>query len=206
MTSDKDISSFDRRLADQVRNKWEKYKIYRIDLTDVHTDHEINLAGNFLVVESVSNASVTTTIKLDGTRADPIELELQTQVRTVFTKLYLTNTAQTDQWIEILVGCDFEIDRPTAPVTIETQGVQVLTNVAADTNTVGPDVPCSAVFIKADVANVGVVWVDFRTPAVQNACLPFDPGDWSKHYLPNLNLVNANFEIANERLLVVPEG
>ncbi len=198
--------NFDEKLNEQVLKRYEKYKIYRIHLTDVHTDHEINLAGSFLVVESVSNASVTATIKLDGTWADSIALELQTEIRTVFTKLYLTNTAQTDQWIVILVGCDFEIDRPTAPVTIETQSVQVMTNVAADTNTVGPDVPCSAVFIKADVANTGVVWVDFRTAAVQNACLPFDPGDWSKHYLPNLNLVNANFEIADERLLIVGEG
>ena len=197
---------FEQKLNEQVLKRFEKYKTYRIELTDVHTDHEINLAGSFLVVENVSNAGVTATVKLDETRADPIELKLHTIIRTVFTKLYLTNNVQTDQWIEILVGCDFEIDRPTAPVGIETQGVQVMTNGAANVNTVGPDVPCSAVFIKADVANAGVVWVDFRTAAVQNACLPFDPGDWSKHYLPNLNLINANFEIANERLLVVPEG
>lgn len=200
------MKDFEKALNEQVLKRYEKYKTYRIALTDVHTAHEINLAGSFLVVESVSNAGVTATIRLDETRLDPIELKLHTIIRTVFTKFYLTNTAQKDQWIEILVGCDFEIDRPTAPVTIETQAVQVLTNVAANVNTVGPDVPCSAVFIKADVANVGVVWVDFRTAAVQNACLPFDPGDWSKHYLPNLNLVNANFEIANERLLIVGEG
>ena len=195
---------FDQKLNEQALRRYEKYKIYRIDLSTVHTDHEINLPGNFLFVEQVSSAAVQATIKLDETRTDAIILELHTTIRTMFLRLYLTNAAQTGQWIEILVGADFEIDRP--PVGNETQAVQVLTNVAANANTVGPDVPCSAVFIKADVANTGVVWVDFRTPAVQNACLPFDPGDWSKHYLPNLNLVNANFEIANERLLIVGEG
>jgi len=196
---------WDEKLKQQVERRFEQYKTVRLDLTDAHQDFLWTIAGNFIYVEKVSSVSAEAQIKLNYTRADTINLFLHTRIKTMFTALYITNTAQAGEWIELLIGCEFEMFRADPGRNIESQACVVLTNVAANVNTPGPAQLCDIVLFKADVANVGVVWVDFGAAAVQNACLPMDPGDWSRHHLSNLNQLNANFEIANERLIVVPE-
>lgn len=199
------MSNFEKKLSEQVEKRYEKYKTYRINLSTANLDHQISLAGNFLCIDEVSSGSAQAQIKIDHDRSDPINLQLHTIIKTMFYTLFLSNEAQPGEWIEILVGCDFDLIRREVGKIIESQSCVVITNVAANTNTVGPASVSDIVLFKADVVNVGVVWIDFGIPAVQNACLPMDPGDWSRHHLSNLNQLNVNFEIANERLIVVPE-
>jgi len=79
----------------------------------------------------------------------------------------------------------------------------IITNVAADANTVGANHACKRVLIRAHTINTGLVWVDFNNAAVALACYPLAAGDSVGVPLTNTNLVNCLFKVANEKVTVV---
>lgn len=199
------MDNWDQQLIEQVKRGFDRYKTLRLNLSTAHIDHYFSLAGDFIYVEKVSSATVTATIKLNRMINDPINLFLHTQISTIFTGFYLSNVAQSDEWIELVIGCQFMIRREAVGYLRQAQSCVVITNAAANTNQAGPDQISDQVFLKADVKNTGIVWVEFGTAAIQDACAPFDPGEGGRFKVPNLNQININLEVANERLFVVPE-
>lgn len=79
----------------------------------------------------------------------------------------------------------------------------IITNAAADANTVGANHACKRVLVRAHTINTGLVWVDFQTAAVALACYPLAAGDSVSVPLTNTNLVNCLFKVANEKVTVV---
>ncbi len=203
--SDKDISSWDQRLGDQVNRKHDNYVTLRIMLDDARDRQPIGIAGEYIYVKKVSSGSAEATIRLDRNTNDELDLARGAKTETVFRDFYITNTAQAGEWIDLLIGINFKYERPAGDPHLEAQAIVVVTNGSANTNTIPSAQIAERVLIKADVVNTGIVWVNFGTVAAQNACLPLDPGESTQVSLSNLNRINANFEVADERLFIVNE-
>lgn len=128
MKSDKDIGSFEQRLADQVRSKWENYIVKRFDLSTARTDEELCLAGERLIVMRASSPFANATVKLNRNTNHSLRLADNIRIETLFGKFYLTNAAQADQWLDIIIGANFEykkkvecgyIERTPEPLVVD---------------------------------------------------------------------------------------
>lgn len=203
--SDRDIGSFEERLKDHAIKQWSNIERLRIDLTDARNIYLYDIAGEYIAVEKTSSAPAAATIRLDRTNRDEIHLVRGRIIETLFAKFHISNAAQAGEWIDIVIGRNFRtwLDG-SANRNAESQQVLNVTNIAANANTVCAAGDVQAAHIKADVNNAGIVWVDFGAAAVQNGCIPLDPGEWVIMPLSNTNRINANFEIANEILYITP--
>lgn len=83
---------------------------------------------------------------------------------------------------------------------------EIVTNAAADTNTVCAAHACKSALVRAHITNTDLVWVDFRTAAVEFACYPLDAGDAIAVRIENTDQINALFKVANEKVTVVYQG
>ncbi len=205
--SDRDIISWDHRLSEQHLRGWDNYVRRRIDLTDARAIEYLGISGEFLYVERVSSGSANALIRLNRNTNDEIGLDSGTVIKTIFTSVYLTNTAQAGEWIDLIIGINFEYYNETAQAAMsaKAQPVVPLTHANADTNVVPAAQICNAVLIKADTNNTADAWIDFGTAAVQNACFPLSPGDSVTVHLANLNEINANFEVGGENVFIIYE-
>ena len=86
------------------------------------------------------------------------------------------------------------------------QSVAIITNGAADTNTIGADHPCTRALIKTFEGNAGLAWVNFKTPAVENACNDLPAGKAVSVPLENTNQINVLFKTANDKVAVTYEA
>lgn len=109
--SDKDIKTWDQRLIDQVRLGWENYKHIRIDLATARTDLSFNVAGEFIYVEASSSTLAVAKIKLNRNTNDALDFELGTLIRTIFVEVFITNAALPGEWLDLLVGINFEYEK-----------------------------------------------------------------------------------------------
>jgi hypothetical protein len=204
--SDRDIQNWDQRLKDQVLLRWENYVRRRIDLSIARAAQFWALTGEYVYVEKVSSASAKAAISFNRNTNDQLELVQGTEIKTVFEACYITNIAQPGEWIDLLIGINFEYRKRTGQGRLLcAQPAVKLTHANANTNVTPSSQICTQALIKADVQNTGIAWIDFGTAAVQNACLPLDPGDWTVVDLSNLDLVNANFEVGGECVFIVYE-
>lgn len=206
--SDRDIKNWEVRLRSQVLRNWHNYDRHRIDLADSRAAELWGYAGEFLYVEKASSESALATIRLNRNRNDAIDLQVGTTIKTVFKEFYITNTAQAGEWIDIIIGINFEYYKQFAAGGVlgsEAQQVLNLTHANPDTNVVAAAHVCDRALIKADVSNTQTAWIDFGVAAVQNNCLPLDPGEWHRVSLSNTDRINANFEVGGETVYIVYE-
>jgi len=206
--SDRDIEKWEKRLKDQVLRDWHNYDRHRIDLADARAAEFWGYAGEFLCVEKASSASALATIRLNRNTNDAIDLRVGTVIKTIFKDFYITNTAQVGEWIDIIIGINFEYYKKLAAggvISSEAQQVLNLTHAVADTNVAAAAHVCNRALIKADVNNTQTAWLDFGVAAVQNDCMPLDPGEWVKVQLSNTDRINANFEVGGEIVYIVYE-
>lgn len=201
---DREILQWNKRLADQVNRGWDNYKHVHIDLSTARIDEPVRITGEFLYVEESSGAAAVAKIKLNRNTNDALDLEKGVEIKTVFIEVYITNEALEDEWLDLVIGINFEyyqaIDRGD-----EVQQVLNLTHANPNTNVAAAANPCNQALIKADVNNTQVAWVDFGVAAVQNDCLPLDAGEWVRIKISNTDLINANFEVGGEIVFIVFE-
>lgn len=197
------IDTWDDRLKLQADRKWENYKTLRISLDTARTNHRYDLAGDFLYVEAYSSPSAAATAKFNKNTNDPLDLKHNTRIETVFTTLYITNEAQAGEWIELIVGIDFRKYDPEITSRPEPQAVIELTHASADTNVTPAAQIAGFVIIKAHSRNTDIAWIDFGQAAVQDSCLPLEPGDEIAIPISNLDQINANFEVGGEKVWIV---
>ena len=205
---DRDIKNWDLRLKDQVLKGWENYFRRRIHLTDARTAEFWGVTGEFLYVEEVSSKSAAAAIRLNLNTNDEIDLQTGVVIKTVFKEFYITNTAQAGEWIDIIVGINFEYYKHHAGDAIagaEAQAVVKLTHANPNTNVAAAAQICNRALIKADVNNTQTAWIDFGIAAVQNACHPLDPHEAIEVSLSNLDRINANFEVGGECVFITYE-
>ena len=196
--------NWDERLGDQVKKGWENYKKKRLDLSAAQELLRLDLAGEFLYVEAVSSASAIATVRLNRNSNDEITLSHQTKIRTIFTTLFITHTAQAGEWIDLIIGINFEYFKPDN-IRDEVQQVLNLTHANPDTNVAGAANICNTALIKADVLNTDIAWIDFGVAAVQDSCMPLDPGEWIRVSISNTDQINANFEVGGEIVYICYE-
>lgn len=202
--SDREIRSFGDRLMDHVTAKWSNYERFRLELDNARNYLEITIAGEFIAVERASSGHATAEIRLDWPNRDEINFDQARIVQTVFERLYISNAAQTGEWLDIIIGRNFKTWKDCTALQ-GGEALQVLNvTAAADTNIACAAQACRAAHIKADVENTGITWIDFGAAAVQSGCTPLDPGEWIIIPLSNTNRINANFEVANEIAYITP--
>lgn len=195
------------RLKNQVDRRFDNVKKIRIDLTTARTDQLYNVPGDYLYVEAASSCIAAATFKINKDAGVSTDLIAGTKIETVFNVFFVSNAALPGQWLDLIIGIDFRLSRDFAAANFGiAQPAAVITNVAANTNTVGADKAVLRVLIKADVKNTGIAWINFGAAAVQDLCTPFDPGEWISVHLINTNKINVNFEIAGEKVFVTSES
>jgi len=204
--SDRDIKNWDERLNDHVQKRYDNYVRHRINLDTARADEFLSIAGEFIYVERVSSKSAYLQARLDKKRNKQLDIIAGVRIKTVFNCLYLTNTAQAGEWLDLLIGINFEYNKPFSKAgRAEAQQVLNLTHANADTNVAAAANPCNAALIKADVQNTGISWIDFGVAAVQNSCVPLDAGEWIRVSISNTDQINANFEVGGEVVFIVYE-
>ena len=205
--SDREIKNWEERLRNQVLKEWHNYDRHRIDLSTVRIAEPWYYPGEFLYIEKVSSESALATIRLNRNTNDAIDLQVGTVIKTIFKEFYITNTAQADEWIDIIIGINFEYYKQFAAggLISEAQQVLNLTHANPNTNVAAAAHVCNRALIKADVNNTQTAWIDFGVAAVQNNCLPLDAGEWIRVQLSNTNRINANFEVGGEIVYIVYE-
>ena len=197
------MKSWELRLQEQVNRDWKSYKVYRLDLAAGRNNQRHSFPGDFLAVESASSLNALATIKLNRTAAENINLQYGTFIETVFIELYISNTAQPGEWIDVIVGIDCkkqtQARRRTAQAVIE------LTHANANTDVAPAAGPTDRVVITADPTNTNIAWIDFSQAAVQDGCYPLEPGDSITVQVSTLSDIHANFEFGGEKVWIINE-
>ena len=81
-----------------------KYQELTFDLGTARTDEELEIRGDFILVEYLDGSA---SIKLDNPGHDAIDLTKVKQIKTspeFFEKIYITNTAQSGKTLKLLIG------------------------------------------------------------------------------------------------------
>jgi hypothetical protein len=204
--------NWDARLAEQVKRKFENYRPQRILLNAVIDNKELVIAGDALIVINASSVNALATVRLNGTSNEPINLKLGKKIFTVFTKVFVSCTAQTEEWLDIIFGIDFDIEDVDTLISAITGGLAgggeaqpafTVTNAVANTNTVAAANICSAAIIKAPTTNTDIVWVNIGAAAAVGSCYDLVPGSVLPLPMSNTNKINALFVVANEKLIVI---
>lgn len=105
---DREIKSWEQRLADQVKWDWDNYKHLHIDLSTARIDHPYRIAGEYLYVEQSSSALAIAKIKLNRNSNDALDLEKGVLIETIFIEIYITNDALQDEWLDLVFGINFK--------------------------------------------------------------------------------------------------
>lgn len=106
--SDRDISEWDRRLKQQLERSFHNYHNRRIDLSVARDNEQLDWTGEIIIVEKASSSDATATIRLMFDDADLLTLEKNVEIRSIFNRLFITNTAQAGEWLDVIAGINFE--------------------------------------------------------------------------------------------------
>lgn len=203
--SDKDIKSWNARLKDQVDRKWENYKRWRINLDDARDRLFFCIAGEFIYVEKVSSISANATIRLDSNTRDPIDLKKGTEIKTVFREFYITNEAQSNEWIDVIIGINFNYRQAQEQNYDEAQTCIILTNAGVG-NVQAASNPCNRVLIRAHTGNGGTIWINFGAAGAVNTCYELTAGDAISVPCSNTDRIQGWFTNGGDRATIVYES
>ena len=84
--------------------EYKKYQELTFDLGTARTDEELEISGDFILVEYLDGSAY---IKLDNPGHDAIDLSVVKQIKTSpqkFNKIYITNSAQSGKTLKLLIG------------------------------------------------------------------------------------------------------
>lgn len=198
------IETWDTKLKEQVQREFKNYALLLIQLDAAQENRIYPLPGDCLYVNKVSSNSATATIRLNRSTNEPIELKYQTKIKTVFTSFFVSNEARAGEWLELLIGINFDIEN--VPVNRQTaQPVIKQVGTLANTDYQVSAFVCNTAEIKSSPENIGLVWVDFGQAAVQDDCRPLEPGESLTVSISNTNQIHANFENAGEVIFIILE-
>ena len=112
--SDRDIGQWDARLKQQLERKFHNYHKHTIDLSIARVNEKLNWTGETIIVEKVSSSDAIATIRLLFDDAGLLNLEENVEINSIFNRVYITNTAQPDAWIDVIYGINFEYKKKIA--------------------------------------------------------------------------------------------
>ena len=212
--------SFQTRSVDDF---FEKIKFY--NPAGVPMTIDFFISSDWVDVNSVSNITMLETIQNvvhidDNSSTITIDIAAGQKISEVTTVASITNVVHVDDndgtvTVDgaVTIQEPLSVDDNGGSITVDgtvtavdngtAQPCIIITNAAADANTVGANHACKRVLIRAHTINTGLVWVDFNNAAVALACYPLAAGDSVGVPLTNTNLVNCLFKVANEKVTVV---
>jgi hypothetical protein len=199
------LSDWEEKLNEQEARQWKNYHKFRIALSAGRNNMVYNFPGDFLYVVATSTASAAATIKLNKNTNEDLDLKAGTKIKTVFTHFYFTNEAQAGEWMDLIIGIDFEKDDEQPQPAREAQPVIEITHANPNTNQAGASLIADRVVITADPQNTDLAWIDFGQAAVQNGCYPMEPGDSVTVRISNIDQINVNFEVGGESVWIIRE-
>jgi hypothetical protein len=195
--------NWDMNLKQLVKRRFKNYEDLVIDLSTARTLDLKSVPGDFLAVISATSKAANCEIRFNKQDNVPITLICGKTIQTIFTGFYLSNTAQAGASITIRIGIIYvENDLPRRATA---KSVLTVTNVAANTDTQAAANYCDQALIKASNKNTDIVWVNFGAAAVQNSCLPLEPGESIAIDIDNTSAFHCNFTVANEKAFIVFE-
>lgn len=103
-----ELTEFEIQLRNQILKNWKNYNPKRIDLAIPRDKQQYDLAGKYICVEKLSSADAEVTIILNDKDNGELDLVDGVEIETLFKKVFITNTAQADEWIDIIFGADFK--------------------------------------------------------------------------------------------------
>lgn len=103
-----ELTEFETQLRTQILKNWKNYNLKRIDLGVARAKQQYDLAGKYICVEKLSSADAAATIILNDKDNDELDLADGVEIETLFKKVFITNAAQADEWIDIIFGADFK--------------------------------------------------------------------------------------------------
>ena len=198
------LSPWTDRLQAMAARHYKNYKPVLIDLSTAHDLTALDMSGDFAMVYKSSSKSALAQIRLNDTHVDALDFRAGTTVQTVFTKAYLSNDAQPGQWLILLVGIDFDMTILESKGTA--QPVEFLTCVQVGDDYAGIDNAIDRVLIRALPNNVGTAWINFKTTAFVNQCLPLKAGDSLAVNLANYRQLHVTFDTVGDTIAVVMEN
>jgi hypothetical protein len=203
---------WDERLKLQDQRKFNNYKVHRIALDAVLVNKEFVIPGDIVIVVQASSSSAEATIRFNRDSNEALVLVEGKIRKTVFTKFYLSCAAQTGQWLDLLIGIDFD-ENQILSATLIGQGVTlgggtaqqviIVTNASAGVDTQAAAHVCKGALLKALSTNTGLVWVNFGAAAVSGSSYDLAAGDVLPVPVDNTNKIHALFAVANEKLVVI---
>lgn len=199
------MDNWDARIKEQLKHGWKNYTKKRLDLGIARSELFLTLAGDFLYVPKASSASALATIKLNRNTNESLDLKAGTIIKTVFTEFYWSNGAQSGEWIDVIIGVNFEMDQQFPDPSRQAQAVVEITHANPDTNQAGADQIAERVVITASPLNTDIAWLDFGQAAVQDSCYPLEAGDSVTVSISNLDQINCNFEVGGESVWIINE-
>jgi len=132
--SDRDIKNWDQRLQDQAGKGWDNYKVIRVDLTQARTNEQLRKPGEFLIVSDSSSAAAVATVKFNRTTNPSLDLAEDVEIKSLFTVLFISNEALADQWIDLIIGINFEYKKKIVEIGLPKTG-QAIEYAAGDDGT-----------------------------------------------------------------------
>ena len=102
-----ELTPFETQLRTQILKNWKNYNPKRIDLGIAREKQQYDLAGKYICVEKLSSADAVVTIILNDKDNGELDLVDGVEIETLFKKVFITNAAQADEWIDIIFGADF---------------------------------------------------------------------------------------------------
>ncbi len=103
--------TWEKRLAEQVSRKFKNYNIMRFDLAEARDRQPLDVVGDYVGVNDVSTDNAVCYLALNSITNDLLKVKDGVDIETVFTSVFLTNTAQVGQWIELIFATDFKKKR-----------------------------------------------------------------------------------------------
>lgn len=94
------------QLREQATVKPDNYSIKTIDLATAHTDTELSVQGDYILVKLSNGYTGTFSYRLNESDKDSIDPTRINPVSTPFRRLYYTNTAQTGATATLYIGRD----------------------------------------------------------------------------------------------------
>lgn len=149
---------FEAKVRRLERTKLKPYQLITKDLGIARTDEGIVIEGDTLVVSELDGE---VKVRFNEPDADQFTLTLNDIYEGIFYKLFLTNTAQSDRAVTLVVGKAgaFRLEPGGGTDTPRVLGHGAQTTNAATAVVLASDTPCREVLVTAKPANTGYVYV-----------------------------------------------
>ncbi len=197
------MCDWDEKLQDQVTRDWENYRKKRFDLTTARVEELVNMSGDFFYIEGASSEAALATVKFNRNTNEALAVKQGTTIKTVFKGFYLSNTAQAGQWIDLILGVNFEkIDAgpgldPEAAAFVNTTGS------GANDDITYASLATTEIMVMADYGNAGDLWVNLDAAGAVDIGWRLDSGDWIKISLSNMDRLNVRIIADGDKIIIL---